>query len=69
MTAVLKTNQNQRLVPEEGTAKQEITATLKVDGQPPKQIKFEVAKDGALTEKLAPPATPNGQTKSAEPMR
>ena len=68
MTAVLNQdprNQEQRLVSAEGTAKQEITGTLKVDGKS-KQITLEVTKDGALTEKAQPPAqTPKVQTQQS----
>ncbi len=69
MVAVSSQDSRQLLVSAKGTATQEITATLKVDGQPPKQIKLDVAKDGALTEMAPPSTTPKGQAKSAEPMR
>ena len=44
------------------TVKQQITATLDgVDGQPPKRVTYDVAKDGALSEVKAQ-ATPQGKT-------
>lgn len=68
LVANLADNDKQHLVPAKGAATQEVTATLKVKGEAPKQVKFEVAKDGTLTEK--PPApTPKGQTQSTEPQR